>query len=304
MKNLLALLNPNSGPSDALADMMTAIRTVFDEDPDWRVFYQMSISKEDGQQKIREAKERDFDCVLLAGGDGMINSCLLPLMETGLPLYLLPTGSINGFARHFDIPLDSQEALESLKSGRTISMDIGMANGRPFSVTCSFAWEVEIVEIFEKLKIRGVLPYILSAAVTGMTYTPQKHRLEFDGNMLEEENPLIMTVANVTEYSGMKLIAPPTSIQDGKLELIRVDREATGTLLSHLKRITDETAYELDDVHVTSVPSITVTREKDAPIQLDGELIEEDATVEITVRPKALQVRVPAGYEETPVGVE
>jgi diacylglycerol kinase family enzyme len=45
------------------------------------------------------SRERDHDLVVIGGGDGSLNAAARGLMETGMPLAILPLGTANDFAR-------------------------------------------------------------------------------------------------------------------------------------------------------------------------------------------------------------
>ena len=127
------------------------------------VWYQFSKSIGDSRNKVKDAIEHDVDTVIVVGGDGMINSIGNLLLGTGVILGVIPTGSGNGFARHFEIPLQPEKAIRSLAKGRVTEIDVGTANGRPFFITCSLAWDAAIVKSFEKSPVRGILPYVFAA---------------------------------------------------------------------------------------------------------------------------------------------
>ena len=80
---------------------------------------------------VREHRGR-VDAVVVAGGDGSISAVLPALLELGLPLGILPTGTANDFARTLGIPQDIEAAIETIAAGRTRTADVGEVNGRYF----------------------------------------------------------------------------------------------------------------------------------------------------------------------------
>src|SRR5688572_1607950 len=70
--------------------------------------------------------------VIVGGGDGSLNSAAKGLLDTGLPLGVLPLGTANDFARTIGLPLDLATAIDVIAKGKTASIDLGEANGQPF----------------------------------------------------------------------------------------------------------------------------------------------------------------------------
>lgn len=256
--------------------------------------YQISHSPEDGKAKTRQAIEDGVDTVIVVGGDGMVNSIGSALIGTGVALGVIPTGSGNGFARHFNIPLATPRAIEALVSAKRRQIDVGVANDRPFFVTCSLAWDATIVRSFERSPVRGILPYVLAGAYELINYTPQPIEVEMgDGRRRSFEDPLVCTVANLTQFGGGVRIAPTAEPDDGYLELVVACRKDAVRLVADFVRLFDGTLDEVDQVTTLRFAEMTVRRPAPAPMQVDGELVDAPADVRFRVMPKALTVLVP-----------
>lgn len=256
--------------------------------------YQFSKSVEDGQRKARKAVDEGVETVLVAGGDGMVNSIGAALLGSRVALGVIPAGSGNGFARYFNIPLNPERAVQALVDAGRRVIDVGMANGRPFFVTCSMAWDAALVRSFERLPVRGILSYVLAAATELLGFVPQPFEAFLDDRPpMTFEDPVVFTAANLTQYGGGAQIAPQASPHDELLELVVVSRRDVPPLLASLNRLFDGTFDELPGVFTTSFRCLQVRRAKEAPIQVDGELMPPTRDVTVEVRPKALTVLVP-----------
>jgi diacylglycerol kinase (ATP) len=287
------LINPNAGMGFALDRIREALIKHWDI-PGSDLAIQFSTSKEDGQAKARKAVEDGVGRLLVIGGDGMVNSIGTVLIGTDTALGVIPAGSGNGFARHFDIPLDLVKATEALASAQTHRIDIGLANGQPFFVTCSLAWDAALVSVFDKSPVRGVLPYVFAAVYKFFEYTPQPFTLIIDEE--EEftiEDPQLCTVANLSQYGGGARIAPGAQADDGKLQLVTVRQRDLPMILPMLGKLFDGTIDRLNGIHTRPFRTLTVRRKEAGPMQLDGELLSAPAEVKISVRPRALNVLVP-----------
>ena len=155
-KKVRVIKNPHAGLHGTQAHWFEHIQRVWDVDG-CQLTYQFSKSPEDGKVKVRQAIEDGVECVLLIGGDGLMNTLGTELVGTDCVMGVLPGGSGNGFARHFNIPMAPDKAVESLANGKVMEIDVGVANGHHFFVTCSMAWDAALVRSVEKAPIRGVL---------------------------------------------------------------------------------------------------------------------------------------------------
>jgi YegS/Rv2252/BmrU family lipid kinase len=295
LRKILVLINPKSG----LFSMFTNMRQAFDRD--WErtgveLFYQFSHSKEDGIAKAKRAVENKFDLVIVSGGDGTVSTISRILVGTDTVLGVIPTGSGNGFARHFGIPLTVAKAVKALSGGSVRPIDVGLVNGEPFFVTCSMAWDAAIARTFEKSPVRGILPYVFAGVQEFFEYRPQDMTVELDdGESLDFRQPVIFTVANLTQYGGGAIIAPRAKEDDGKLELVVGEKKDFALILANLHRLFDGSIHRIPRIVTRSFQSMVVRREKADPIQVDGEVVDGPEVIEIGVRPAALKVLVPSG---------
>lgn len=292
-RRILALINPKSGTGFSL----DAVRDRFLENwdlPDTLFSIMFSQSREDGERKVREALAEGVDTLLVAGGDGMINTIGQMLIDTPVSLGVIPTGSGNGFARHFGVPLGATRAIASLARAETKPIDVGYVNGHPFFVTCSVAWDAALVKTFEKSPVRGILPYVVSGMYNLFEYIPKPFDIELDGSEpLHLEKPMLCTIANLTQYGGGAQIAPQASHDDGYLELVFIERRDTARAVANFHRLYDGTLDRVPEVQSRRFRSLRLRREQPGPVQIDGELLPDQDELHIEVRPKCLNVLVP-----------
>lgn len=256
--------------------------------------YQFSKDAEDGYQKAKCAAEQGVDILLVVGGDGTINTAGSALIGTDTALGAIPTGSGNGFARHFGIPLKPEAAAKVLADGYVRSIDVGIVNDMPFLVTCSMAWDAAIVRSFDKSPIRGVIPYIFAGVYEFFEYDSQPMTATLDsGEVIEFIDPLVLTVANLTQYGGGAIIAPGASPDDGQLDLVAALQQDAPILLNNITKLFNGAFDEIPELLHRSFSHLTITRKKASPIQIDGELVDASEKLIFTVKSSALNILVP-----------
>ncbi|HEY9012346.1 MAG TPA: diacylglycerol kinase family protein, partial [Devosia sp.] len=67
----------------------------------------------------RAANDKDCDALLAGGGDGTISAAAEICFHSGMPLAVLPAGTMNLFARSLKVPLVLEAALAALAAGKT-----------------------------------------------------------------------------------------------------------------------------------------------------------------------------------------
>jgi YegS/Rv2252/BmrU family lipid kinase len=275
-----------------------AVQKAFDrywDTPGNDLSYQFCRDPEDGRTKARRAAEQGFDVLLVVGGDGTISTAGSALIGSDTALGVIPMGSGNGFARHFAIPLKPEDAAKALAQGRIHSIDVGTVNDRPFLVTCSMAWDAAIVRSFEKSPVRGVLPYVFAGAYEFFEYDPQPITATLDsGEVLRFPDPLVFTVANLTQFGGGAVIAPDAEHDDGKLNLVVARHQDVPVLFANIVKLFNGAIAEIPAVVYRRFQTLTVERGRAAPIQIDGELVDAEESLRVAVKPSALKIVVPA----------
>jgi diacylglycerol kinase (ATP) len=293
IRTVRILVNMKSGLLWSFDALRTAVSEHWDV-PGRKVTYQFCKSAEDGTSKALEAVSDGIDLVLVAGGDGTVNTIGCSLIGTDTSIGVIPSGSGNGFARHFGIPLGPDKAVRALADATIKSIDVGKVNGRPFLVTCSMAWDASIVRSFEKSLVRGVLPYIFAGVNEFIQYKAQPVRVSIDGGEpVEYKDPIVFTVANLSQYGGGAVIAPSAQSDDGYLEGILALTRDLPQLLVNFPRLFDGSVDKIRELITFKFKKLTVERDHEADIQVDGELVTSGKSIEIEVIPSALKVLVP-----------
>ncbi|MCX7591619.1 MAG: hypothetical protein N2255_08335, partial [Kiritimatiellae bacterium] len=185
-----------------------------------------------------------------------------------------------------------------LADGLPRRIDVGIVQGSPFFITCSMAWDASIAEAFARYPIRGILPYVFAGVQELFEYRPQPIEIELDGmERLAFKDPMVFTVANLSQYGGGARIAPHAEADDGWLELVVALRQDALRLLANIRRLFDGTIHTLPEVITRRFRKAVVRRERPDPIQVDGELIRAPAELQIEVQPLGLAVLVPSEWE-------
>ena len=152
----------------------------------------------------RHAAEGAVDAVVIGGGDGTLNAAAPALLDTGLPLGILPLGTANDLARTLGLPLDPVAAAQVIAAGRTRRIDLGLVNGHPFFNIASIGLSVAVTgELTAARKRRwGRLAYVVAAVQALARARPFSAVIARDGSPPERVRTVQIAVGNGRYYGG------------------------------------------------------------------------------------------------------
>ena len=78
---------------------------------------------------FKKALKQPADLVLAAGGDGTIGKVAFRLIDSGIPLGVLPLGTANNLARALGFVVSPEEIIARLEGGKKQVFDVGLATG-------------------------------------------------------------------------------------------------------------------------------------------------------------------------------
>lgn len=166
-----------------------------------------------------EAIQNGADIIVAVGGDGSVNEVAQGMIGSRAILGIIPTGSGNGFARHFQIPFNPAEAIKVLNQRHDQWIDTVMINHQSYLGVAGIGFDANVSLAFSNLEKRGLAAYLRVIFNELPHYQPQEYHLIVDGTPMHEKAFLIC-FANTQQYGNNAFIAPNAKIDDGFLDLI------------------------------------------------------------------------------------
>lgn len=251
---------------------------------------------------IRAAAERllqsGCDVLVAGGGDGTVSTVARTAMGAGVPLGVLPLGTLNHFARDLGIPQRLDEAAAVVTGGVTRAVDAAEAGGLLFLNNASLGVYPRLIQLRERLRAHGTGRWL--AALWATLAVLRRHPfLDLTLNTGSEEvrtrTPFVLIANNPYRMSGLQPhsrerldggeLAVYTYQAHRRLGLLRL---GLSVVLLGIDRV-----RELD-VRMTRAVGVS-TRRRDPRFALDGELTSLQPPVSARILPRALTVFVPAG---------
>lgn len=88
-------------------------------------------------QILHEAMDTAPDILVVAGGDGTINTAATVLGGSDIALAVLPRGTFNIFSRHMGLPFNLNKIAQMVAAGQTTLIEVGRVNNRVFTLFSS-----------------------------------------------------------------------------------------------------------------------------------------------------------------------
>ncbi len=249
-------------------------------------------SPQDFNHFIQEYKNQ-VNLIIIGGGDGTLNLAVDSLVETGLPLGILPLGTANDLARTLGIPVALFEACRAIATGKKRYIDLGVVNGKYFFNVASIGLSVDITNNLTKEAKRrwGVLAYAITASKMILQSRPFRAEIRCNGES-EIVKTLQVAVGNGKHYGGGMTIAHDATIDDQRLDLYSLEVKYCWQFIGMLPSIWKGKYQESFGFRSLSSSVISVYTRKPRPINTDGEIVTY-TPAHFQVVPLALAVMVP-----------
>ena len=239
-------------------------------------------------------RKNDIDCVLICGGDGTANSAARGLLQTRLPMGILPMGTANDLARTLSIPVDLQDAADVIINGYTRSIDVAAVNDQLFFNVASLGLSTELArELDADTKRRwGRLSYALVAARALFAARPFTAWIVSHHERVRVRT-LQIAVGNGRHYGGGNVVAANAAIDDGKLDLYSLELRSVLLLLFMMPAFWKGRHGAWRQVRTMRNVEFAVRTRRPRTINADGELVTQ-TPANFKIHRSALRVFVPA----------
>jgi diacylglycerol kinase family enzyme len=267
-----------------------------------------SIKKSD----YKKALKKPADLVLAAGGDGTVAKVGRRLIETGIPLSVLPLGTANNLARSLGFTASPEEIIASLDGGKTQAFDVGICRG---------PWGKRYV--FEGVGAGLLADYVRSAKKEEKNnktktiseeqemsrhvsllrqklrdYPARKWKIYIDGEDISGRY-ILWEAMNIRSVGPALYLAPWAATKDGKFDFLGVRENDRLALTRHLdaRLAGKESKFPLTSQRFRKLKTVwdkSPFHLDDKPWPKKKQEPENPSEIELTVKPAALRILQPA----------
>jgi diacylglycerol kinase (ATP) len=289
MKQALLLVNQHSRKGQNLLSQATVELQALG--------FELIVESTDHAREISDTIRRyqnQVELVIIGGGDGTLNCAIEGLIDTKLPLGILPMGTANDLARTLEIPTDLSAACQVIASGKVRLIDLGWVNGKHFFNVASLGLSVEITQRLTKdVKQRwGVLAYAFTALETIWESRPFRAEIIVKNQSFYVKT-IQIAIGNGRYYGGGMKVAEDATIDDRRLDLYSLETQHWWEIIALLPAMRQGNHSNWPNVRAFHAQEIEINTSKRRPINTDGE-ITTHTPAKFRVIPQALAVIAPS----------
>ena len=253
------------------------IRIKFD-----RKKYRVKISESSfkGETKIfaREAVLDKTDLIVACGGDGTINEIINEIKEKEIKIAIVPIGSGNGIARHFNIPLDISKSLDLILKQNFTNVDIGKVNESFFLGNVAFGLGADFIKNYHKIKYEGLVGYFLAFIKTIFSIKEKQFIIDIDGERIAT-SPLILIVSNTNQQGYNFTVTPKAKTDDSLLDMFIIENISFLINIKNIFKIIFGFKFYPSECIYKKIENLNITPQKPIKnIQIDGENLNTNDT--------------------------
>lgn len=232
-----------------------------------------SNSAEEAEELAAAIADAGEPVVIAAGGDGTLNSVVKGLAGKKTTLGILPTGTMNVFARELGLPVDQlKRAFEVIDKGERVDVDLFTMNGAPFVQMAGVGFDAQVIEEtkWEAKKALGPLAYLISA-VKVLGDKPPKMTVHFDEGPVVEG--VAVLVGNGSLYGGQVRLFGKANNADDLLDVLVFKEAGYKVVADSLGGLVRGGFDEnMDTVGYYQSGGLRVECDREIPVEVDGEL--------------------------------
>jgi undecaprenyl-diphosphatase len=258
-----------------------------DELPDANV---VELDEDEDLVEALEKAARDAAILGVCGGDGSVNAAASVAAEHGLPLLVVPGGTLNHFAHDLGIATIA-DAIAAVREGQLAAVDLGRVAGHPFLNTASFGAYPELVDARERLEHRiGKWPaLVVSMGQILRNATPC--RVTLDGR---SRRIWMIFIGNCRYHPAGFAPSWRERLDDGLLDIRVVDASRPWSRTRFLAAMVSGRLGRCRVYDAWEARSLTVKSEE-GPLRLarDGETFDGPVDFRVDAGPRCITVCIP-----------
>jgi YegS/Rv2252/BmrU family lipid kinase len=241
------------------------------------------------------AVARGARLVMAWGGDGTVNEVASALAFTSVALGIVPSGSGNGLARALGVARQPSTAIGDALRATPRVIDAGELGGRLFFSVAGVGFDAHVASCFDQEPTgRGLTGYARVSARELFSYHCARYRITIGPppGVVAEQNALLVTLANSSQFGNGATIAPAARVDDGRLDLVVFEERSRLRTMAAIPWLFVGDVTRVDGVSIRQVERATIETNRLMRFHVDGEPVQGSEVLEAMVHPAALRVAV------------
>lgn len=245
----------------------------------------------------QQAVKRGDPLLIIGGGDGTVSAAASVLAGTKTVLGVLPLGTLNHFARDLGIPVNLDDAVALIGSGKPRGIDVAEVNGRIF-INNSAVGLYPLMVLDRELQQQRLgrskkLAMLVASARTLIRFGHYRLALTVNDQQSRIDTPLLF-VGNNDYRLDIGAVGRRETLEDGRLSVFVMRKKTRRGLIAASIRALFNRSRPDDMVRIDDVQRLLVaSRRSNLVISLDGEVQSVKPPLDYRVRKGALKVIAP-----------
>ncbi len=291
------IVNPVAGRGNPDRDL-EQIQTILSDHMTLQV--EFTSPELNASQLAEKAVKQQADRIIAVGGDGTVSAVARSLIDTSIPLGIIPYGTANALAAALSIPTDLEAACCTLFQGNVQIIDVASCNGQPFILKASVGYGAETIRHTSRsAKNRlGLLAYIWQGIQQLGQIQWFRVEIETETTHLHLASTTAVAIANAAAQSSILAQGPAEIlINDGFLDATIIQFAnsfgALGVFVELCRSALGRDQARHGNISHLRARHFRLTTDPPLPVVLDGE---PATTTPITIEccPSRLRVLVPS----------
>ena len=297
-RRLAYIINPISGTKNK--DSVKELIAVKTEAAGLSFDFFPSVADGDYSFLYPVIEETGITDVIIAGGDGTINSVVNALKHLDLQFGVLPLGSGNGLAFSAHIPKRLDMALEIIFGGKGEWTDAFTINDRFACMLCGLGFDAQVAHDFANDPKRGLTTYIRKTVSNFFSAKVYPFQIKTGQKQIDTE-AFFISIANSNQFGNNFTIAPKASLTDGLLDVVVVAKQnKLSVLWNTLMQVGGfNQVKEIDKINDNAslfyfqTDALEIWNPSAAPMHIDGDPVESFDKLNVSVAPKCFRLIYP-----------
>lgn len=284
------IFNPDSGqPSQSPGQLVS----ILSEMQHQHIVPEVCIVQPDSRIEavVHRAIRSGIKLIVVAGGDGTIDSVVGSMVGKDATLGVIPTGTRNNVAFNLGITGDIASCVALLRHGRRLKIDVGRVHcGRArrwFLEGVALGLISDLYPMADDFQ-HGNLAQIGGLLSTLVSATPSRMRINLDGRQHMAVTAHMMLVANMSFLGPHFQISPDVFFKDGRLDVFTFSDMGKLSMLSYAM-LSRGGPVEHDGIKHYRARHATVVSNPKMPVLADGILLGQ-GSLSFHIQPRALKV--------------
>ncbi len=244
-------------------------------------------------QLAKQILEEKYDILLICGGDGTINESLQCMINTGIPVGIIPTGSGNGLSMHTGIGRDYITAIEIINKLKWKYIDVIQFGEKYFINLAGIGFDGFLSKKIRNRKYRGFWIYVWLFIRYFWNYKTRKYTIVTDNETIDGYFNLI-EIANGPMYGYNFEVVPGADISDGIIDILLLEKASAWRILLDSVKLMKNEWDKISWAKRLKTTSISVNSDKKLQIHVDGEYVKlKSKEINLQIIPNAIKLIIP-----------